>query len=43
LPLLRRAIAKGTLSGELYTGRWSDIGTPQRLAELQTEASNGAG
>jgi MurNAc alpha-1-phosphate uridylyltransferase len=43
LPLLRRATAKGALSGELYTGRWSDIGTPQRLAELQTEASNGAG
>src|SRR5262245_7367557 len=36
LPLLKRAIDAGTLSGELYEGRWSDVGTPQRLAELQS-------
>jgi len=35
LPLFRRAIAMRTLSGELYSGQWSDVGTPQRLAELQ--------
>ena len=34
LPLFRRAIAMRTLSGELYSGQWSDVGTPQRLAEL---------
>lgn len=37
LPLLKRAIAAGTLSGELHEGRWYDIGTPQRLAVLDRE------
>ena len=36
LPLLRRAIDASTLSGELYEGVWSDVGTPERLAELQS-------
>jgi len=34
-PLLRRAMAAGRVSGEHYAGVWLDIGTPQRLAELQ--------
>lgn len=34
LPLLQRAIREGRASGERYEGRWFDIGTPQRLAEL---------
>lgn len=33
-PLLRKAMAQGQISAELYTGRWTDVGTPQRLAEL---------
>lgn len=33
-PLLRRAIAAGQVSGQLYTGEWADVGTPQRLAAL---------
>jgi MurNAc alpha-1-phosphate uridylyltransferase len=33
-PLLRRAMDDGRVSGELYAGRWFDIGTPQRLAQL---------
>jgi MurNAc alpha-1-phosphate uridylyltransferase len=33
-PLLDAAIAAGTLTGERHTGRWVDVGTPQRLAEL---------
>lgn len=33
-PLLRRAMAEGAVSGEHYQGRWFDIGTPQRLQEL---------
>lgn len=31
-PLLRRAMAQGRVSGALYPGQWSDIGTPERLA-----------
>jgi MurNAc alpha-1-phosphate uridylyltransferase len=33
-PLLREQIALGKVSGEHHTGRWTDVGTPQRLAEL---------
>lgn len=36
-PLLRRAIAINQVSGEHFTGAWRDIGTPQRLAELDRE------
>ena len=34
-PLLRLAMSKQPLSGEHFTGRWHDLGTPQRLAELE--------
>ncbi len=34
-PLLRRAIAEGAVSGEHYRGAWVDVGTPERLAELE--------
>ena len=34
-PLWRAAAERGEVSGELYEGGWSDIGTPQRLAELR--------
>jgi MurNAc alpha-1-phosphate uridylyltransferase len=33
-PLLRRAARDGRVGGELYCGDWIDIGTPERLAEL---------
>lgn len=33
-PLLRQAMALGKVSGEHYRGRWIDVGTPQRLHEL---------
>ncbi len=33
-PLLRAAIGAGQVSAELYTGAWTDVGTPERLAEL---------
>ncbi len=33
-PLLDDAIRLGTLTGEHFAGRWVDVGTPQRLAEL---------
>ena len=36
-PLLKQAMAKGQVSGEHYRGQWLDIGTPERLHELDTE------
>jgi len=33
-PLLRRAMDAGRVSAELYTGPWTDVGTPERLQEL---------
>ena len=33
-PLLRAAMDNELVSAELYTGLWVDVGTPQRLAEL---------
>jgi MurNAc alpha-1-phosphate uridylyltransferase len=33
-PLLRTAMEDGAVSGELHGGRWMDVGTPERLAEL---------
>ena len=33
-PLLRAAMARALVSGELHRGEWHDVGTPQRLAEL---------
>jgi MurNAc alpha-1-phosphate uridylyltransferase len=35
-PLLRKQIAAGKVSGEHHQGLWVDVGTPQRLAELDT-------
>jgi MurNAc alpha-1-phosphate uridylyltransferase len=34
-PLLERAIAEERLHGEHYLGRWTDVGTPERLAQLE--------
>lgn len=36
-PLLRDAMGRGLVSGEHYNGVWRDIGTPQRLQELDQE------
>lgn len=33
-PLLRTAMEQNKVSGEKYTGPWHDVGTPQRLQEL---------
>ena len=33
-PLLRAAMARNAVSGEHHCGRWTDVGTPQRLADL---------
>jgi N-acetyl-alpha-D-muramate 1-phosphate uridylyltransferase len=33
-PLLRCAMDGGLVSAELFTGEWTDVGTPERLAQL---------
>ncbi|MFT4243074.1 MAG: nucleotidyltransferase family protein [Acidovorax sp.] len=33
-PLLRAAMDAGRVTAQLYTGRWTDVGTPERLAQL---------
>jgi MurNAc alpha-1-phosphate uridylyltransferase len=34
-PLLRAAAERGLISGELHRGAWQDVGTRERLAELE--------
>lgn len=36
-PLLQAAMAKGRVTGEHHRGRWTDVGTPERLATLDAE------
>ncbi len=36
-PLLRAAMQDNKVSGELYSGDWRDIGTPERLQQLNTD------
>lgn len=36
-PMLRKAADEGRISGELYKGKWVDVGTPQRLKQLNME------
>ncbi len=34
VPLLKQAMSAGLVSGEYYSGHWFDIGTPERLREI---------
>lgn len=36
-PLLRAAMVHGRVTGEHHRGRWTDVGTPERLAQLDAE------
>ena len=36
-PLLRHAMNMGQVSGEHHIGRWTDVGTPERLEELNLQ------
>lgn len=38
-PLLRRAMDAGRVGAQLHTGRWTDVGTPERLAQLNAGAA----
>ncbi len=39
-PLLIDAMNKGKASGELFSGRWYDIGTPERLVALDDQLAS---
>lgn len=41
-PLMFAWARKGRVSGELYSGRWVNIGTPAQLAELDAQLSAGS-
>ena len=41
-PLLRQAMQSGLITAALYSGPWTDVGTPERLAELN-QLSSGQG
>ena len=36
-PILRARMAEGAITGMHHRGRWTDVGTPQRLAQLDAE------
>lgn len=36
-PILRAHMAQGRITGEHHRGKWTDVGTPQRLAALEDE------
>jgi MurNAc alpha-1-phosphate uridylyltransferase len=40
LPWLLRALEAGRLGGQKHAGRWLDIGTPERLRELDAELAS---
>ncbi len=40
-PILRQAMREGLISGSHYQGVWTDVGTPERLAMLDTSLANG--
>jgi MurNAc alpha-1-phosphate uridylyltransferase len=37
--MLRQAMDNGRVSAELYTGPWTDVGTPARLEQLNLAAT----
>ena len=41
-PLLRQAIAQGRVGGHYHDGAWMDIGTPERLHQLEQRLLAGA-
>jgi MurNAc alpha-1-phosphate uridylyltransferase len=41
-PLLRAAMQAGKVTGEHHRGRWTDVGTPERLAQLDLQLRDAA-
>jgi N-acetyl-alpha-D-muramate 1-phosphate uridylyltransferase len=42
-PMLVAAMSRGAISGEVYPGRWVDVGTPERLEALDRELGESGG
>lgn len=42
-PLLRAAMTRDAVSGQHHAGRWTDVGTPQRLQQLDAELRDAGG
>jgi MurNAc alpha-1-phosphate uridylyltransferase len=42
-PILKAHMAEGRISGEHHRGRWTDVGTPERLARLDAELASAQG
>ena len=42
-PLLRQAMQQGQVCGEMHTGLWLDVGTPERLQEAASISGQWAG
>ncbi|MES2606163.1 MAG: nucleotidyltransferase family protein [Pseudomonadota bacterium] len=40
LPLLKQAIAENKATAQVHRGQWLDIGTPERLQELDSQLAN---
>lgn len=43
VPLLKAAMAQNAVTGEVHDGEWIDIGTPERLQELNTQFAHKQG
>ncbi len=42
-PLLREQMALGKVTGEHFRGEWDDVGTPQRLADIEARLRRASG
>jgi MurNAc alpha-1-phosphate uridylyltransferase len=40
-PLLRDAMQRGLVTGECFNGQWIDVGTPERLKQLEMQLESG--
>jgi MurNAc alpha-1-phosphate uridylyltransferase len=40
-PLLRDAMHRGLVTGECFSGQWIDVGTPERLKQLEMQLESG--
>jgi len=43
VPLLQTAMTQNQVTGEIYSGVWIDVGTPERLQEVNALITQSAG